>query len=315
MAKRFLGFLLLGLMCLTPAYGQDIPDTPDVDDAILPEPGQDIPRERRAQTGFKFLSVSPDARAAGMGDAYTAMKLASTAMFYNPASMAYFDRKVHVAAGQIKWIADVDYNMGSVAFSTNWGIFGLSMVAVDYGDFERTVRADTELGFLDVGTYSPSAWAFGLGYAKAITDRFSVGGNVRIAKQSLGAGPISLQGTTPVTKDFSEKSTIVDFFHTFRNPYCFCSKTSSGPSFHLHFKQLIALEMSVLTVEVLSNLYGGGSGIPASGMLVLKALLCEPNGLAREVLRGMTKPLTDNLLRAWSPIPIGLPVHFRKLQF
>jgi hypothetical protein len=211
MAKRFLGFLLLGLMCMTPAFGQDIPDTPDPDDVILPEPGQDIPRERRAQTGFKFLSVSPDARAAGMGDAYTAMKLASTAMFYNPASMAYFDRKIHVAAGQIKWIADIDYNMGSVAFSTNWGVFGLSMVSVDYGDFERTVRADTELGFLDVGTYSPSAWAFGLGYAKAITDLFSVGGNVRIAKQSLGAGPISLQGTTPVTKDFSEKSTIVDF--------------------------------------------------------------------------------------------------------
>ena len=211
MAKRFLAVLLLGLMCMTPAYGQDAPLTPDVDDALVPEPGQDIPRERRAQTGFKFLSVSPDARAAGMGDAYTAMKVASTAMFYNPATMAYFDRKFHIAAGQIKWIADVDYNMGSAAFSTDWGVFGISMVAVDYGDFERTVRADNEQGFLDVGTYSPSAWAFGIGYAKAITDRFSVGGNIRIAKQSLGSVPVGLQGASPVTKDFSESSTIVDF--------------------------------------------------------------------------------------------------------
>ena len=42
------------------------------------------------------------------------------------------------------------YNMGSVALNTDWGVFGLSMVAVDYGDFERTIRADNEKGFLDV---------------------------------------------------------------------------------------------------------------------------------------------------------------------
>ena len=60
MANNFLGILLLGLICVTPAFGQDAPLTPDVDDEILPEPGQLIPRERRAQTGFKFLSVSPD---------------------------------------------------------------------------------------------------------------------------------------------------------------------------------------------------------------------------------------------------------------
>lgn len=211
MANNFLGILLLGLICVTPAFGQDAPLTPDVDDEILPEPGQLIPRERRAQTGFKFLSVSPDARAAGMADAYTAIKLGSTAMFYNVASMAYFDRKFHVAAGQTKWIADVNYNMGSVAFGTDWGVFGLSMVSVDYGAFERTVRADTEKGFLDVGTYSPSAWALGIGYAKAITDRFSFGANIRIAKQSFGDVPIGLQGASPVTKSFSESSTIVDF--------------------------------------------------------------------------------------------------------
>lgn len=210
MARKFLAFLLLSTIGLTPVYAQDeVVDDPS--DTVQPEPGQDIPRERRAQTGFKFLSVSPDARAAGMGDAYTAMKVASTAMFYNPATMAYFDRKIHVAAGQVKWIADVNYNMGSVAYNTNYGVFGLSMVSVDYGDFERTIRADTEQGFLDVGTYSPSAWAFGVGYARAITDRFSVGANIKFAKQSLGAGPISAQGSIPVTKDFEESSIIVDF--------------------------------------------------------------------------------------------------------
>ena len=101
MTKRFLAFLsmlcCLGLASATAVFAQDV--TPDPDDVELP--GQDIPRERRAQTGFKFLSVSPDARAAGgMGDAFSAMKAGSIAMFYNPATMAYLDRKVHLAAGQ-----------------------------------------------------------------------------------------------------------------------------------------------------------------------------------------------------------------------
>ena len=211
MTRKFLTFVALSLMCLTPIYAQDTVDTTDPDDLPVPEPGQDIPRERRAQTGFKFLSVSPDARAAAMGDAYSALKVGSSAMFYNPASMAYLTRKFHLSAGQIKWIADVNYNMGSVALNTDWGVFGLSMVAVDYGDFERTIRADNDKGFLDVGTYSPSAWAIGLGYARAITDRFSVGGNIRIAKQSFGDVPVGLEGASPVNKTFDERSTIVDF--------------------------------------------------------------------------------------------------------
>ncbi len=211
MTRKFLTFVALSLMCLTPIYAQDTVDTTDPDDLPVPEPGQDIPRERRAQTGFKFLSVSPDARAAAMGDAYSALKVGSSAMFYNPASMAYLTRKFHLSAGQIKWIADVTYNMGSVALNTDWGVFGLSMISVDYGDFERTIRADNEKGFLDVGTYSPSAWAIGLGYARAITDRFSVGGNIRIAKQSFGDVPVGLEGASPVNKTFDERSTIVDF--------------------------------------------------------------------------------------------------------
>ena len=211
MTRKFLTLVALSLMCLTPIYAQDTVDTTDPDDLPVPEPGQDIPRERRAQTGFKFLSVSPDARAAAMGDAYSALKVGSSAMFYNPASMAYLTRKFHLSAGQIKWIADVNYNMGSVALNTDWGVFGLSMVAVDYGDFERTIRADNDKGFLDVGTYSPSAWAIGFGYARAITDRFSVGGNIRIAKQSFGDVPVGLEGASPVNKTFDERSTIVDF--------------------------------------------------------------------------------------------------------
>ena len=203
---------LLGLLYVAPATAQD-ETAADGGEAAQPTPGQDIPREKRAQTGFKFLSVSPDARAAGMGDAYSSIKGGSTAMFYNAAAMGWYDRKVDVAGGQIQWIADVNYIVGSAAINTNYGVVGISLVAVDYGDFEETVRFDNDQGFLDTaeGSYSPSAFAFGIGYAKAITDRFSVGGNLKIARQNLGTLPVSGTVTNLTRKDFSQTSYLVDF--------------------------------------------------------------------------------------------------------
>ncbi len=44
--------------------------------------------QKLAQTGMKFLSVSLDPRASGMGDATTAVFAKSSAMLYNPAIMA-----------------------------------------------------------------------------------------------------------------------------------------------------------------------------------------------------------------------------------
>src|SRR3990170_1413308 len=65
--------------------------------------------KKLAQTGMKFLGVSTDARASAMGDAVTALSMASSAMFYNPASMAWTDRSIDLAFGTTQWIADIQY--------------------------------------------------------------------------------------------------------------------------------------------------------------------------------------------------------------
>ena len=44
--------------------------------------------DKLAQTGMKFLSFSPDARAAALGDAITAKTGGASSLFYNPAGMA-----------------------------------------------------------------------------------------------------------------------------------------------------------------------------------------------------------------------------------
>ena len=114
---------------------------------------------------MKFLSTPLDARAAGMADAQTALQLGAAAMFYNPASMAQMDDKINVTAGHLQWIADITYNSAGVAFRPSdgrYGIVGLHMSAVDYGEFRETIIADNEDGFLSLGTYSPTSISAGI---------------------------------------------------------------------------------------------------------------------------------------------------------
>ncbi|HRN25590.1 MAG: PorV/PorQ family protein [Ignavibacteriaceae bacterium] len=145
--------------------------------------------QKLAQTGMKFLSVSLDPRASGMGDATTAVFTKSAAMLYNPAIMADLEGYSDFSFGTTRWIADINYIYGTAAFNLfdgQYGVFGLSLVAVDYGEFIGTVVAPNGDGFLEVGNFKPTSFAFGIGYANKLSEKFSVGGNIKYARQSLG---------------------------------------------------------------------------------------------------------------------------------
>jgi hypothetical protein len=144
-----------------------------------------------AQTGLKFLNVATDPRAVAMGEAVTSVEGSSTAMFFNPAGLARFSGTAHASFGTTQWIAGIDHLYASAAIATpnnDYGVFGLTFQSVDYGEIIRTIRATNADGFLDVGTFRPTAFAVGLGYARALSDRFSIGGRASYVFQDLGAG-------------------------------------------------------------------------------------------------------------------------------
>lgn len=177
--------------------------------------GDEVEGERLAQTGMKFLSVSVDARAAAMGGTLTSLRGNSASMFYNPAGMAYMNHAIHASLGQTQYIGNAEYNVGSAAFRPAggvYGVIGLSVLSVNYGEFLETIRTDNEQGFEDLGTFSPSALSLGVGYARALTDRFSVGGNVKYVRQDLGASTMSIgEGGVQERQDNAVSTVAVDF--------------------------------------------------------------------------------------------------------
>ncbi|GIV59509.1 MAG: hypothetical protein KatS3mg043_0598 [Rhodothermaceae bacterium] len=145
--------------------------------------------QKLAQTGMKFLSVSVDPRAAALGDAVTAMEGDVTSLYYNPSGMAMQQHALTFMAAQVTWIADIRYNNLGFSlrpFGGRLGVFGFTLTAVDYGHIKTTVRANNEQGFERLPDIRPTALALGIGYARALTDRFAIGGHIKWVHQDLG---------------------------------------------------------------------------------------------------------------------------------
>ena len=179
--------------------------------------------QKLAQTGMKFLSVATDARASAMGDAVTALEGHSSSMFFNPSGMARLNSFANVSLGQVSWIADIYYSYGSAAFSPakgHYGVFGITFLSVDYGIFKGTIRDPGEQGFKDTGDFSPSATAIGFGYAKALSDKFSVGGNIKYVTQNLGNSIIGFDlDDNYLEKSYSEDVYAYDFGLLYRTGF------------------------------------------------------------------------------------------------
>ena len=166
-------------------------------------------QKKLAQTGMKFLSLSVDPRAAAMGDAVTSLDADAMMIFYNPAGMSRLDSPFAVRVVQTQWIADINYNQAALAARIgNLGVFGVSLVAVDYGSIQETIRADNEQGFIDLGEISPSALSVGFAYARALTDRFSAGGQIKYASQDLGRSVDDIDSEGAVTRSSNKVGTV-----------------------------------------------------------------------------------------------------------
>jgi hypothetical protein len=157
--------------------------------------GEAVAQQKLAQTGMKFLNVGLDARSTALGDATTSIEGFSDAVFSNPAAMARLGTTATASFGNTQWIADINHWYGSVAFAPwggDLGVLGVFMQAVDYGELQETILAANDAGYLDIGTFRPSGIVFGVSYARAVNDQFSVGGSVKYASQSLGDATIAI---------------------------------------------------------------------------------------------------------------------------
>lgn len=143
--------------------------------------------KKAAQTGLQFLKVDVGARAAAMGGAFMMVGNDANALFYNPAGIAKMNASFDLLANRTQWIAGISYiAVGCVKNLGSWGSIGISFITSDYGDIYGTRLSGSDKGYEETGNVNVGAYAVGIAYAKQLTDKFTVGGQIKYAYQHLG---------------------------------------------------------------------------------------------------------------------------------
>jgi len=125
------------------------------------------------------FTIGAGARAMGMGNGFTALAEDATAVYYNPAGLAYLPSQqisfLHTILfeGTVYDFASYVYPLGSA------GGLGLAGMRIGTDDIER--RDLTH----DLGQFSASQIQILLSYGRTINDRFAAGGSLKLAHQSI----------------------------------------------------------------------------------------------------------------------------------
>jgi len=141
--------------------------------------------------GAQFLKVDLDARSVAMGSAGMASGYDAGAAFRNPAGLIQIAGSSFVAS-YAPWFADI--NLYGAAFARNlgpYGVAGIHFIYLNSGEMEETtVNQQQGTGNM----FSVSDFALGLSYARRLTDKFSMGGNIRWIHEDLYVSKASVFG-------------------------------------------------------------------------------------------------------------------------
>lgn len=130
-------------------------------------------------TGAQFLELGVSARAMGMAEAFTAVSDDISSVYYNPAGLtALLGREAMFT--YIKMPADITYGFMGVGLPLEsvGGVIGVGAYGLFSGDMiERTYEQGTYEG--TGRKFQAQDVALSVGYGRYLTDRFSIGVNVK----------------------------------------------------------------------------------------------------------------------------------------
>jgi len=127
-----------------------------------------------------WLSRYAGARSVGYGGAFVAAMNEPMGVLWNPAGLALLDQnEVHLEMGRL--FEGTSMNGFSVAVpAKRIPSFGLTLVNMSSGEFQRTSELNE-----DLGTFESGEMAVLLTASKALSPRLSLGANFKVARQSL----------------------------------------------------------------------------------------------------------------------------------
>ena len=142
--------------------------------------------KKTATAGFVFLELPVNARTAALGESSTPLSdVNASGLFINPASIGFTNLTHSFSASYSPWIAEIKHYASSYTFKTDFGVFGIGLVAVDFGSMPKVKRTLGQRVYNIEGTFSSNAIAMQLGYSRMLTDNFSYGVSIKYVQETI----------------------------------------------------------------------------------------------------------------------------------
>lgn len=152
--------------------------------------GQDS-TNRIITTAVPFLTITPDSRAAAMGDAGVATSADANSAYWNSAKLVRIDNGYGGSASYTPWLGKIINDMYIFYLSGFYKInreqaVGISMKYFDLGEIQFNKGPNPQ----DLlGRYNPREVAVDVTYSRLLTEDLSIGGSIRYIHSNLtGSG-------------------------------------------------------------------------------------------------------------------------------
>ena len=150
---------------------------------LIPGLGYSQDPSRVGTTAANFLELGYGPAASSMGDAYVSLAEDLSAVYWNPAGLAFLERNEVMGVYQ-PWLVDINTSFAAVGLNLNsLGTLAFSVINVDYGDMEvTTVENQSGTGEL----FSSRDLALSVSYSRAITEWFAFGASAKYISSTFG---------------------------------------------------------------------------------------------------------------------------------
>jgi hypothetical protein len=133
-------------------------------------------------TAANFLTIPIGPRATAMGSSFSSVANDVTAAYWNPGALSRVPRN-EFSVAYTEWLLDTQLNWFGVVFKFDEdNAVAISINQLDYGNEIITTPNQPD------GTgerWNAQDLAFGISYARNLTDRFSIGGNLKYISQQI----------------------------------------------------------------------------------------------------------------------------------
>ena len=142
-------------------------------------------------TAVPFLLITPDSRAAGMGEAGVAVLPDANSMSINPSKLAFLEKQYGFSVSYSPWLKNIVDDVNLVYVSGYFKVDGQSAIGGSLRYFSLGAIQLTDANQGSLGTYSPNEFALDASYSRKFGETFALGTAFRYIRSGFMSGQFS----------------------------------------------------------------------------------------------------------------------------